>query len=216
MFNLKKQKNAQLVREKDLRQNNVGPKADEGQSIAEKELPDRKGELDTTTEDHLNVGKSDKQAQVIEKVINENEKHRTATDGLDVPSINTVVAKMEADRLSEYETNQVPHWSLENDDKQTAGLPKWDKNAPQHDKVVLNNDRRRFEGKDVKPLVGGITVADIQNAAVKLGEGGAKDYNAAITAILKEADAEERELTAVERKAVVDLKIARTRELLRK
>jgi len=42
------------------------------------------------------------------------------------------------------------------------------------------------------------------------------DFDTAIVAVLKQADAEKRELTFVERKAVADLKIARTRNLLTK
>lgn len=213
MFNLKKVK-AQLVREKDLRENNIGPKADDDQPIAEKML-DRDPMLMKTTESPLEDERTnEKEAQIIEKVLN-NAKKWTSEDGLNVPPINALVAKMENERRKSFKPDVESHWSQTFDEKKQQGdLPAWKKNAPQHDKMVLNNDPKRFTSEEPKPLLGGITIAHINRlvAAIKTGE--TLEYDAAILAILKEADAERRELTAVEQKAVSDLKIARTKDFL--
>lgn len=211
MFNLRK---AQLNREKDLRQNNVGPQADDNQPITEKSLKDRGDYSMKTTESPLEESReTEKDAQVIEKVLNNAKKWRSAEEGLLVPPINTLVAKMEEDRRKDYfKTEKESHWSQTfNEKKQQGALPKLEKNAPQHDKIVLENDPRRFSGKEPKELTGGITTAHVDKlvAAIKTGE--TLEYDAAILAILKEADSEQRELTSVEQKAIADIKLARTK-----
>ena len=87
-------------------------------------------------------------------------------------------------------------------------------NAAQHDHIVLQNDPKRFTSEKTKPIIGNITKADVNKlvSAIKTGE--TLEYEAAMIAILKEADAEKRELTAVERKAIADIKKARTKEFL--
>ena len=214
MFNLKKIK-AQVVTEKYLRKNPLGPQADDDQLIAEKTMPDRKGDLYTTTEAQFEH-EYGKDAEIIEKVLNNAKEWRSAEDGLAVPPINTVVARLENERREVFKTQKDSHWSQTFDEKKQQGsLPKLKKNAPQHDKIVLNNDPRRFESERPKELVGGLTTADIDRvvAAIKTGE--TLEYDAAILAILKEADKEERELTSVEQKAVADLKIARTNAVIK-
>ncbi|KKL57657.1 hypothetical protein LCGC14_2233210, partial [marine sediment metagenome] len=136
-------------------------------------------------------------------------------------------------RLSDYwKENKEAHWSQTTDEKKQQGdLPKFPKNAPLHDKIVLNNDPRRFEGENsmpihadqskndalhgkkqtIKPLVGNITTADIHRIADKIKTGSSVDYDTAMVAIIREAEKEKRELTAVEQNAVARLKIARTK-----
>ena len=163
--------------------------------------------------------------------------HRSEAGQLSVPPINALVEKLRQNRMDEWKTKKDSHWSLEFDDKKQQGaLPRLSKNAPQHDKIVLNNDPRRFEGTsnlptsttqsendaghgkkpDITPLVGEITRADIHNVADKIKKGASVSYDAAMVAILKEADNEARELTEAEKEAVSGLKIARTKAMLKK
>lgn len=208
MFNLKNIKAQVTNTEKYLRDESVGPQADDDQPITEKALEDRDTDLYYTTEYQLDQDRDKtKEAQVIEKVLNSTKgdfiKHRSAEDGLTVPPINTIVAKMEKERLESYKTEKKENWTTSTDDKnQNGSLPKWPKTAPQRDKN--------------KELTGGLTVADVTQMVINMKNGAAVEYDAAILAILKEADTERRELTQVERKAVSDLKIARTRALLKK
>lgn len=238
MFNWKKtQKIATKPEEKYLREDgDLGPQDNKGHSIWEKELPHRDGYEQTITEDQINAQKSadmnSMDAKVIEKVLNEAKssymKHRDDTTWLSVPPMAALVEKMRQARLEkDWDVMKKPHWSQTTDEKKQQGaLPKWPKQAPQHKKPVLNNDPQRFTslkandtqltGGKIKPLVGNITTADVHRIADGIKKGETVDYDTAILAILKQADAEKRELTSPERKAVVDLKIARTKSLMTK
>ena len=229
MFNWKKtQKTATKPQEKYLRDENVGPQGGENEPIHEKVLPHRDGFEQTITEDQINDQKS-VDMPIIEKVLNEaNGKyvdHRSDTTWLKVPPMAALVEKMRQARLNkDWKVNKEQHWSQNSDDQQ-GDLPKWPKNAPQHNKIVLENDPDRFStldsndtqitGGDVKPVIGDITTADLDRIIVGIKTGEAVDFDTAIFAVLKQADAERRELTSVERKAVSDLKIARTKSLLK-
>lgn len=243
MFNLKNSKKAKVAPyEKYLRDENLGPKANDNQAITDKELPHRTGYEQTITQDqiqseHKIADNSD--AQIIEKVLDDAKSyvtHRSDAADISVPPINALVEKMIQNRASEYKTDVDPHWSLTYDEKKQQGaLPKWPGNADQHDKIVLNNDPRRFENAsnlpvhenqpendsarktttDIKPLVGDITRADISRVALGIKVGQAVDFDTAMTAILIQSDKDKRELTPIERKAIADLKIARTNALLK-
>lgn len=216
--------------EKYLRDETLGPGENSGQSISEKSLPHRDGYEQTTTEDQLRskFSTSSSDINIIEKVLNEASssymKHRDDTTWLPVPPLNALVEKMRQARVEkDWKESKESHWS-QSEKKQQGSLPKWPKQAPQHDKVVLNNDPSRFEsleasdtqltGGKIKPLIGNITTADVDRAACAIKTGASIDYDTAIIAILKQADSEKRELTAIERKAIVDLKVSRTKELI--
>jgi len=239
MYNHKK---AQITnREKELRDHKVDPSTDDNQAIGEKELPHRKGDKYTTTEDQMNAaGRKGDDAPLIEKILNEAEsyvQHRSDAGQLSVPPINALVEKMRQERMKEWKVDKKSNWTVDFDDKkQQAALPRLSKNAPQHDKIVLNNDPRRFEGAsglptsttqsendathgqkpDITPLVGKITRADITNVAEKIKTGASVEFDAAIVAICREADRRKEELSKPEREAIVNLKIARTKAMLRK
>jgi len=225
-------KKAQITsREKELRDHSVDPSADDGQPIAEKEVPHREGVKDTITEDQMttNAQTDEKDAQVLEKILNEAKsyvKHRSDAAEISVPPISAVVEKNIQERMADdWKVDKKSHWSVSfNDKKQQGSLPRLSKNAPQHDKIVLNNDPRRFEGANnavkgekptIKPLVGKITQADISGVAEKIKTGSSVEYDSAIVAILRDAEREVRELTDVERKTVANLKIARTDAMLK-
>lgn len=230
MYNLKK--TAIKPQEKYLREDgDLGPQNKEDEPIWEKKLPHRDGFEQTVTENQIDSqGAAD--TPIIEKVLNEAQgkyvDHRSDTTWLKVPPMAALVEKMRQARLDkDWETIKKPHWSQSTDDKKQQGsLPKWPKNAPQHSKAVLQNDPDRFSslkandtqltGGDVKPLVGDITTADMDRVVYAIKTGEAVDFDTAIFAIIKQADRERRELTPVERKAVSDLKIARTKYLLTK
>ncbi len=238
MYNHKK---AQIkTRETALREHKPDPSADDNQAIWEKELPHREGDKYTITEEQFDETAKVDDAPIIEKVLSEAEsyvQHRSEAGQLSVPPINALVEKLRQNRMDEWKTKKDSHWSLEFDDKKQQGaLPRLSKNAPQHDKIVLNNDPRRFEGTsnlptsttqsendaghgkkpDITPLVGEITRADIHNVADRIKKGASVSYDAAMVAILKEADNEARELTEAEKEAVSGLKIARTKAMLKK
>jgi len=220
MFNLNKYKESQVSpTEKYLRKDNLGPEADDKQSITEKEVPHRTGDKDTITEDHIqdkHTTASD--SQIIEKVLNEAQSyvvHRAEPEDHIVPPDNVLVEKTRQERLEDFETVKESHWRQTYNEKEQFGdLPKRKKNAPQHDKIVLNNDPKRFKGDKVKPLTGTITTADVDTVAYKIKTGKSIDFDTAIVAILREADKEERELTTIEQKTIADLKIARTNSLM--
>ncbi len=215
--------------EKYHREENLGPKADDDAPIAEKQLPHREGYEQTVTEDQIDRD-SDKEAQIIEKVLESADSpyvtHRSDASQLTVPPINALVEKIRQKRLAEdWKIQKDPHWSHTfNENKQKASLPKWSKNAPQHDKPVLHNDPDRFTGSNadpaefhkdkITPLVGDITTADVDRVAYGVKTGQSIDYDNAIMAILRLAHDEHRELTQVEQKTVVNLKTARTKKLL--
>lgn len=243
MFNLKKTKEAQVPYEKYLRQEDIGPKADDNQAIWDKELPHRTGDQYVTTEKQMqdekkHLAESD-DSQIIEKVLNEAKSyvvHRSDKWQLPVPPMSVLVEKLRQDRVAkDYKTEKSDHWSITFDEKkQFAQLPKWPKNAPQHDEITLNNDPRRFSNTDslpineeqskndsthssnvdIKPLVGNITKADVNRVAELIKTGQSIDYDTAIVAILRETEKEKRELTPVERKAISEIKIARTAAML--
>ncbi len=234
MFNMKKhQKQSQVAPyEKYLREEDVAPKADDRQPIWEKSLKHWTGDKGTTTEDQMQKewdGNDD--APVIEKVLNEAKSkyvtHRSDATWLSVPPINALVEKIRQDRLAkDYKTEKESHWSHSYDEKSQQGaLPKWPKIAPQHNKIVLNNDPERFKGVSsdlasgssgkVRKIVGDITTADVDNVAHQIKIGSSVDYDTAIVAILRQANQEKRELSSIEQKSVVDLKVARTKALLK-
>ena len=240
-FNLKTQKEAQVAPyQKNLRNNDVDPSADDDQPITEKVLPHREGDKFTTTEDQM--GSKHKLAEnsdaiVLEKVLNETSDKRNDGTWLSVPPVAALVEKLRQDRLAnDYKTEKQSHWSISlNEQQQNGSLPKWSKNAPQHDKMVLNNDPDRFSGLSqlptstnqavndrarsnkgsVKPLVGDITTADVDKVVSCVKTGKAIEYDAAIVAILREADVEQRELSPVEQRTIADLKMARTKAMIK-
>ena len=235
-------KNAQITnREKALRDHKVDPKADDNQTIWEKELPHREGVKETITEDQMTTNaQTNKDDEILEKILNDAKsyvQHRSDAAEISVPPINAVVEKKTQERMEDdWKTDKKSHWSITfNDQKQRGSLPKWPKNAPQHDKIVLNNDPRRFEGAtslptnetqskndathgqkpNIKPLVGNITQAEIKTVAEIIKQGSSVEYDSAMVAILSDAEREERELSTVERKAISDLKVARTKAMLK-
>ena len=242
MFNLKKKLAQTKPYEKYLRDENVGPVADDSQPIWEKSLKHWQGDKDKVIEDQMQEQHSteSKDAEVVEKVLNKAESyvsHRNDGTWLPMPAINAVVEKMRQNRAEDYNEQKEAHWSLTYDEKgQFGDLPKWPKNAPQHDKLSLPNDPRRFEDmdhlpayykqpdndaarkneKDVKPLVGDLTTADVDRVVANIKTGKSMDYDSAIYAILNQCDTERRELTPVEQKTISELKIARTQSMLTK
>ena len=243
MFNLKKTKKlAQTSQEKYLRENPLGPQAKDTNPTWEKTLPHRGQYWQTTTEDQMkpehNVAND---VQIIEKVLNmaqsPNYTHRSDASVISVPPINVLVEKIRQNRLSEYTDKVDQHWSLSYDEKsQNGDLPEWPSMTGQHDKIVLNNDPRRFENTSNMPvhtdrqtnedarsntthiesLHGTITAENMSKVAYSIKKGDSIDYDTAITAILKQADVEKRELTPIEQKAIVDLKVSRTSILMKK
>ena len=228
-------KSAQAPYEKYHREENVGPKANDDAPIWEKQLPHREGFEQKTIEDQMkNKHKWDdnKKAKSIEKLLesatSQYVKHRSDAGNLSIPPINVLVEKIRLKRLAEdYEVSKTPHWSHTFDEKKQQGaLPTWSKNAPQHHKYVLNNDPGRFSGTNanplefhtekIHPLIGNITTADIDRVAICVKTGQAAEYDNAIMAILRLAHSEKRELSNVERKTIVDLKIARTDQMMQK
>lgn len=233
MFNLKNSKTAQMPYEKYHRNNNIGPKADDGAPVAEKKLPHREGFEQTVTEDQMQPDhewSDKKEAQIIEKVLESADSayvtHRSDNADLTVPPINALVEKIRQKRLADdYNISKESHWSHTfNEKKQQGSLPKIPKNAPQHNKPVLCNDPDRFGGastdpvatQKIKPLTGNITTADVDHVAFSIKTGQSMEHDTAIMSILRVAHDERRELNNVERQTVVRLKIARTKNLLQK
>ena len=243
MFNLKTAKKITSPQpgEKYLRDHNLGPKADDEQPIGEKMLPHRVGDQYVTTEKQMEEAKkhNEKDAQLIEKLFDEVKSyvpHRNSSTWLKVPPLAALVEDLRQTRMEDWKTIKEEHWSIANDDQAQLGeLPAWPKMLKQHDKIVLNNDPRRFDIKGlpsnedqskndknrykmnyVKPLVGNVTVADFSQIASQIKTGASIDYDTAIVAILRESEKEQRELTEVEKKAISDLKIKRTQSLLSK
>jgi len=237
------QKKAQIKnQEKMLREHTIDPKCDDNQAIWDKELKHRSDTIENTTENQLNSTGRDASCSdlsVIEKVLDERNSyvvHRSDTAELPVPPMSALVEFNRKNRVdADWNTNQKAHWSQTTDDKKQQGaLPKTKKNVGQHDKIVLNNDPRRFqdagylpvhttqsENDDnhnkqtkIKPLVGNITTADIHRVAENIKKGHSVEYDAAIVAILRDADRDRRELTSVEESTIANLKMARTRAML--
>ncbi len=236
MFNLKSHaKQAQMPYEKYHREENLGPKADDGSPIWEKNLPHREGFEQTITEDQMKPEQEwgeKENPQIMEKELESASgskyiTHRSDAGELTMPPISVLVEKIRQSRLSDREEHITPHWSHTFDEKRQQGsLPNWSKNAPQHDKPVLNNDPERFTGSstdptefhkdELIPVIGDITRADVHRVADGIKTGKAADFDAAIMAILRLAYDEKRELSEIERKTVVNLKIARTNKLMQK
>ena len=240
MFNLKDfNKTAQIAPyEKYHRKENLGPKADDHQSIWEKNLPHRGNAPEKISEDQLESQNNIDDTQIIEKVLNEAQsyvQHRSDATWLSVPPLNVLVEKMRQKRLEDYKPEKKSHWSQSLKDKAQLGtLPKWPKGAKQHDKLVLNNDPDRFKGVNHLPtsadqsendashgnsgsvdiLVGDITKAEVHQMADMIKQGSGMDHDKAIYTINKTADKEGRELNPIEQKSVSDIKIARTNYLL--
>lgn len=228
-------KSAQAPYEKYHRNENLGPKANDDAPIQEKQLPHRDGFEQTVIEDQMAAkhkwGDKEK-AKPIEKLLesatSKYVKHRSDAGDLSVPPINVLVEKMRQKRLAnDYKVDKKSHWSHTfNENKQQGALPKWKKNAPQHDKYVLNNDPARFSGTNddpvnfhndkIQPLIGNITTADIDRVAINIKTGRSAEYDSAIMAILRLAHNEKRELSNVERKTIVDLKETRTKQMMQK
>lgn len=236
MFNMKKHtKSAQAPYEKYHRDENLGPKANDNAPISEKQLPHRDGFDQKITEDQMKSehewGDNEK-AKPIEKLLesatSKYVKHRSDAGDLSVPPMSALVEKLRQKRLAEdYKVDKNSHWSHTfNEKKQQGALPGWKKNAPQHDKPVLNNDPDRFAGTNtdpvdfhtekIQPLIGNITTADINKVATMIKTGQSAEFDGAMLAILRLTHNEKRELSNVERKTIVDLKIARTEQMMQK
>lgn len=226
MFNLKnaqKSNNKILPTESYLRKENIGPKADDDQPIAEAAFTDHKGYDTKTTEAQMEEKRTvtSKDEQVIEKVLNAAKSggyvvHRSDEAEISFPPLAALVERLRQERLAEFKTEKKPHWSLTFDDqKQNGALPKWPKSPKQHDKTVLNNDPDRFKEKSVTPLTGNITVAQIDNVVENIKTGGSRDFDTAILKVLQTADKENRELTKAEQSTVSNLKMARTQSLIK-
>jgi len=225
-------KTAQSPYEKYNRDENIGPKANDDASVWEKNLPHRDGFEQTITEGQMKSEQEwgdSENPKVIEKELESSSSslvtHRSDAADLTVPPISALVERIRQKRVAEeYSYTKKSHWSCSfNEKKQQGSLPKWPKNAPQHGKLVLNNDPRRFTAGDdpvakpkIQPLIGNITTADIDKVAKGIKTGQSAEYDGAIMAILRLAHDERRELTDVERSTVVDLKKTRTQELMQK
>ncbi len=195
-----------------LREENVGPEADDTQPILEKMLDDRTGNKYTTVEDWLDKQRKASDVRVVEKLLNDTEKFRKGNKVLRMPAISEAVARIEAERRKEFKSEGKKDWTNDLPD-QNGALPKWPKAPAQHDHIVLPNDPRRFETEETKPLIGDITIDKLSKIACRIKDGDSAEYDVAIAAILKEAEG--RDLTAVEEKTIVDLKIARTKSLVK-
>jgi len=234
MFNFKTHaKVAQKPYEVYHRDNPLGPTADDKVAIWEKSLPHRDGFEQTVTEDQItdeHEWKDKEKTQIMEKQLEASPDskyitHRSDVSDLTMPPMNILVETIRQKRLADdYNVDKKPHWSHTFDEKKQQGsLPSWSKNAPQHDKIVLNNDPARFSASNdatakqsIKPLIGDITTADVHKVADGIKEGHSIEYDNAILAILRLAHDEGRELTGIERNTVVNLKTARTKKLMQK
>ncbi len=240
MYNHKK---AQIKpHEKMLREHTVDPKAADNQTIWEKELKHRQGDKETTTEHQLSKSPqrvADCDVSIIEKILDERESyivHRSDAGEISTPPISALVEFQRQERMDDWETKKETHWSQTgNEKKQQGALPKWPKNVAQHEKIVLNNDPRRFQDKGnlptstsqsendtghgkkpkIKPLVGDLTTADAHSIAEKIKTGHSVEYDAAILAILRDAERDKRELSNIEQQTVSNLKIARTKAMMK-
>ena len=239
MFNLKKQKVAQVMPyEKYLRENPLGPTGEGEPVITEKKLPHRDGNPNSITEANIQEAHTSKEnSSIIERKLNNTDSdlvvHRSKNSLLNVPPINALVEKIRQKEMEQvWHTKKDSHWSMEDDKAQNGELPQWPKSKLQHDKIVLNNDPRRFNSLESMPtstnaaenvknrsksnkieqLVSTITTAGMDRLTYAIKTGGTIDYDSKIVSILKIADAEKRELTEEERKQIVQYKIDRTRQ----
>lgn len=222
-FNLKSHKVANIQpSEKYLRDNNLGPVADDKQSIAEKEVPHREGNKNTTTEQQMSgLHMADNSSQIIEKVLNDvNGKyvdHRKGDTELTIPPINAIVEKMRQDRLEDYKPEVKSNWTIDfNDKKQNGALPAWPKSPDSKGINQYESSQWNKSHPEAEEIVKGVTKADIDGLVHSIKTGKTLDYDAAIVAILRQADVDKRELTHVERQTISSIKIARTKSFLQK
>jgi len=237
MYNRKK---AQIQPvEKMLRDSTIDPYNNDSKTIWEKKLPHREGDKYTTTEDQFKR-EAINESEVLEKVLNEAKSyivHRSDAAEISVPPISALVEQKQKERMAEnWKTTKKENWTVTYDDKKQQGdLPRSPKNAPQHDKIVLNNDPSRFKNEgnlpinenqpdndkkhedepDVTQLVGGISRESMNRAVENIKSGLSVEYDSAIVAILKDAERDSRELTTIEQKVISDIKIARTRVMIK-
>ncbi len=223
-FNLKSakaQKGSPKPYEKYLREDAMPPPKKANDKITEKALGDRDNKEERTIAKQIvgeHTAKNDE--QVVEGALNGIKSwypHRTKKSfgsDLQVPLINSLVARLRNARNTEYNVEQKKaDWTTKKP-TQNKGLPEWPKQPAQHEKIVLNDDQRRFDGESPTPLVGRVTKAQVNALAAAIKTGASLDYDNAIKAILVTADQGKRELTEEERKLIQDLKIDRTRALL--
>lgn len=222
-FNLKKHKIAQITStEKYLRQNELGP-ADDSQTIAEKTLPHREGEKYTTTEDQMSdLRTADKDFQIIEKVINDIDgkyvDHRKDEIKLTAPPINVLVEKMRQERLSnDYKPETKSNWTIDfNDKEQNGKLPEWPKAPNSKDVNRYVPEQWNKNHPDADEIVSGVTKANVDNLVNSIKTGKSLEFDAAMVAILRQAESEKRELSPIERKTIVNLKMSRTSHFMQK
>lgn len=224
-FNLKSHKVAGDIqpKEKYLRDNSLGPEADDKQSITEKEVPHHEGSnKSTTTEDQMSsLHTADKDSQIIEKVLNDvNGKyvdHRKGDVELTIPPITAIVEKMRHDRLEDYKPETKSNWTVDfNDKKQNGSLPSWPKSPDSKGINQYEPSQWNKAHPEAEEVVKGVTKANIDNLVHSIKTGKTLDYDAAIVAILRQADTDKRELTQVERQTISNIKIARTKSFLQK
>jgi hypothetical protein len=225
--------------EKMLRDSPIDPYNNDEKTIWEKKLPHREGDKYTTTEDQF-TREAINESEVLEKVLNDAKSyvvHRSDAAEISVPPISVLVEQKRQERMAEdWKTTKKDNWTITYDeDRQQGSLPRFPKNAPQHDKIVLNNDPRRFKGEgnlpinedqssndtkhgdkpNITPLVGGIAKEDMNRVAENIKSGLSVEYDSAIVAILKDAERDSRELTTIEQKVISDLKVARTKAMVK-
>jgi len=205
--------------------------------VLEKNLRDEDLKADIAGDETLGQQIADEKGQnptgeeVIEKVLEDTDGQRNDVSQLKVPPMAALNEKLRRERLKDFNTDKDPHWSQTfNEGKQHGALPDWPVNKGQHHEVVLQNDPRRFEGVDQlpvdptagsvpkkqepKPLVGDITTADINRVVMSIKQGDTIDYDAAIAAVLGPSEDEKRELTPQEKRAIGELKAARTKAMI--
>ena len=224
--------------EKMLRDSAIDPYNNDPKTIPEKKLPHREGNKYTTTEDQFER-EAINESEVLEKVLNDAKSyivHRSDAGEISVPPISALVEEKQQERMKEWKTTKQENWTVSFDDKKQQGeLPRTSKNAPQQDKIVLNNDPQRFKDKgnlpisenqpendkghgetpNITPLVGDISKEDMNRVAENVKSGLSIEYDSAIVAILKDAERDSRELTSIEQKVISGLKIARTRAMIK-
>jgi len=218
--------------EKYLRDDSVEGEADDKQPVVEKMLPDREGDKVEVAERMISEVREDvtDDTETQERRLDTAEsqydkKHRDDSASISVPPLAVVVEKLRQERMADWKTDKQPNWTLEFDDKKQLGdLPRFPKSPGQHTEIALENDPRRFEsGGDLrkqekaepKPLSGDFTTADVDRVTERIKIGKSRDFDAAIAAVLCEAEDQRRELTEEERQAIVQLKIARTEAMVK-
>lgn len=222
-FNMQHHKSASKPAEKYLRDENLGPESDDKQPITEKVLPHREGDKLVTTEHQMNeVRQAENDPKILEKSLNDNNgkyvDHRKEQTDLTIPPLAAVVEKMRQKRLSDYKKaeEKKSHWSLDFDQEQNGKLPKWP-DAPDSKGINVHNPEQwNKKHPESEEIVKGVTKANVNDLAEAIKTGKTLEYDAAIVAILRQADQEKRELSSVEQKTISNLKIARTQSFLKK